>query len=103
VYEYLDWTKLPPDLAYLAGPAEKYGHYQIEDKIFDFLRTMSEDDKRELTALLAPRTEGEAAQLEEWLDKYRITKHPEARLVYFLGYLLALANEGGFLSTSATD
>ena len=33
----LDWTKLPPNLRYLAEPAEKYGSLQFESRIMDFL------------------------------------------------------------------
>jgi hypothetical protein len=91
----LDWSKLPPTLAYLVGPAEKYGHYQFEDRIFEFLRGMSEPDKQELTVLVQ-RTIPDNDEIDRWLDEYSMTKHREAALVYFFQHLLALGNDAGF-------
>jgi hypothetical protein len=91
----LDWGKLPPHLAYLAAPAAKYGAYQFEDKIYNFLRKMSANEKQELIELL-DRTTKDEAEINAFLDKYPMTKHLEARLVYFLGHLLALGNDAGF-------
>ncbi len=95
MYQVLDWNKLPRNLGYLAEPAEKYGHHQFEEKIFNFLRSMSESEKAQLNALLR-RSMSDGAEIDAWLDRYRITEHPEARLVYFLGHLLALGNDAGF-------
>lgn len=95
MYELLDWNKLPPNLRYLAAPAEKYGRFQFEDKIFDFLRRMTNSERIELTALIRQnRTDGH--EIDSWLDEHRITIHPEAALVYFLEHLLALGNDAGF-------
>lgn len=93
----LNWTKLPTHLHYLAGPAEKYGRYQFEDRIFDYLMNdMTEQDRVELRAI-AERMLPDEPAINAWLDKYNMTVHDEAGLVYFLGHLIALANDGGFL------
>jgi hypothetical protein len=92
----LEWSKLPKEISYLASPAEKYGVYQFEEKIYTFLRGMSEDDRRELKALLG-RIIKDDTPINAWLDEYEITNHREAALVYFMNHLIALANEGGFL------
>jgi hypothetical protein len=102
MYESLDWNKLPANLRYLAAPAGKYGRYQFEDRIFDFLRGMSEDERRELRELLQREIKDEI-EVDAWLDQYRMTKHPEARLVYFLGHLLAHGNDAGFFATTPTE
>jgi hypothetical protein len=99
MYELLDWNKLPSTLAYLAEPAEKYGRYQFEDKIFEFLRRMSESERRELIDLMQ-RSKSQVTEIDNWLDEHRITEHPEARLIYFLEHLLALGNDAGFFRTS---
>jgi hypothetical protein len=94
MHQTLDWTKLPTNLSYLAGPAEKYGRYQFEDKIFRFLDRMSQAEKAELTQLLQ-QTIKDDREINKWLDQYPMTTHPEARLVYFLEHLLALGNDAG--------
>src|SRR5262245_12621954 len=95
--EELNWNKLPSNLRYLAEPAMKYGGHQFEDKIFEFLRTMNEHERRELKGLLEPTARDEAA-IDAWRGDYPITIHPEARLVYFFEHLLALGNDAGFFS-----
>ena len=37
----LDWTKLPESLRWIAPYAEKYGQYQYDDRIMDFLDSIS--------------------------------------------------------------
>lgn len=93
----LDWTKLPPDLHYLAGWAEVYGNYRFDGKIVDFLESrMTAEERAELQELneLYNR-DGEA--IDRWLDTFPITKHPEAALVYFTGHLLGLGKATGLL------
>lgn len=95
--EVLDWSKLPASLSYLIEPAEKYGAIQFEDKIFAFLsERMTPAEKTELQALSKTYVQDEGT-VNDWLDEYNMTKHPEARLVYFTGNLLALGNDAGLL------
>ncbi len=92
----LDWSKLPPALRDLSGSAEVYGAYQFDDRIWDFLENMTEDERVELRAL-DERMSRDWDAIERWLDDYRMTEHREAALVYFTAHLLALANDGEFL------
>jgi hypothetical protein len=56
---------------------------------------MTAEQRVELTTLLRQTIADEAA-INAWLDEFPMTKHPEARLVYFLGHLLATGNDDGF-------
>ncbi len=95
--EPLDWTKLPDELQYLAKPAEKYGRYQFDDKIDDFLTNkMTPAEKLELVALSA-QFERDQRLIQQWLDKNNITLHPEARLVYFTMCLVGAGCDSGLL------
>ncbi len=93
----LDWSKLPKELQYLTIPAEKYGHYQFDDRIADFLyNKMTPDEKRELAAL-SDRFGTEQGLIQEWLDKYNMTVHREAALVYFTMCLVGTGADAGLL------
>ena len=93
----LDWSKLPPRLQYLAKPAEKYGSYQFDDKILTFLgKKATEAEKDELNAVSNRMVEDEK-EINAWLDYLGITRHDEARLVYFLGHLIPLGTDNGYL------
>jgi hypothetical protein len=95
--EALDWNKLPPPLRYLAGPAEVYGGLQFEDRICEFLQErMTAEEQAELRALNQRYTKDWEA-INGWLDEFRMTKHSEARLVYFTGHLLGIGTDLGLL------
>jgi hypothetical protein len=90
-----DWTKLPENLRYLAGPAEKFGRFQFDNRIvhfFDHVMTLA--DKDELVRL-GVKMADDFPRIEAWLDEYNMTKHREAALVYFTMHLLALGNDLG--------
>lgn len=91
--ETLDWSKLPSSLSYLAGPAERYGRLQFDDPVYEFLQDlMTPAEQLELRALNQRWLQDEKA-IDAWLDEFRMTEHPEARLVYFTGYLLAIGSD----------
>jgi hypothetical protein len=93
----LDWTKLPEELRYLAITAEKYGHYQFEDRIYDFLMNkMTPEEKQELMEL-SKRGGRDKRLINQWLDKYNMTVHKEARLVYFTMVLVGTGCDSGLL------
>jgi hypothetical protein len=95
--EDLDWSKLPPPLRYLSGPAEVYGGLQYDDPIYEFLqKRMTADEQAELRAL-SQRYGQDWEAINRWLDEFPITEHPEARLVYFTGHLLATGADLGVL------
>jgi hypothetical protein len=95
--EELDWEKLPDPLRYLAVPAERYGRLQFDDPIYEFLQErMTPVEQSELRALNR-RYKQDWDAINHWLDEYRMTEHPEARLVYFTGCLLGTGAELGLL------
>lgn len=91
--EELDWAKLPPELNYLSTLAVKYGHYQFDDAIDDYLfNQVTKSDLLELRDLRDQMWRDFDA-IETWLDEYNMTKHPEARLVYFTRCLIGTADD----------
>lgn len=94
--EVLDWGKLPPNLAWLATPAERYGHYQFDEPILEFWRQATPEEKAKLRAI-QHRWSDECEAIESWLDTYNMTRHPEARLVYFTQVLLGTGDDCGLL------
>lgn len=95
--EKLDWSKLPTHLQYLAGPAEKYGRYQFDDAIIDFFQNEATDAEKKELKMIDDRFVKDEVEIKAWYRKLDITKHAEARLVYFLGHLLAIGNDDGYL------
>src|SRR5262249_22935984 len=93
----LDWTKLPARLQYLASPAEKYGHFQFDDPIIEFLQEQATEMEKQELANLIPKLEEDDTEIHAFFRQHRITQHTEARLVYFLCHLIAIANEHGYL------
>jgi hypothetical protein len=91
-YPPLDWTKLPGDLRYLAEPAEKYGKYQFDEEIDGFIETMTVAQRAELK-VVADAMQRNRETINEFLDKYPMTEHKEAALVYFLEHLIAMIND----------
>lgn len=95
----LDWNKLPPEFRDIAGSAEVYGSYQFEERIFDFLERMTDEERAELIQL-NERMSRDWEAIDGWLNKFSITEHKEAALVYFTVHLLALAGDAGYLTQS---
>ena len=95
--ETLDWSKLPPSLQYLAGPAEVYGRLQFEDRIYEFLQEQMSADQRAELQELSHRYRRDDKAINRWLDEFPMTKHAEARLVYFTGCLLGTGADLGLL------
>ena len=91
--EILDWTKLPAQLNYLAQPAERYGRFQFDNIIDDYLfNKMSKADVEELRNL-RDRMAQDFDIIELWLDEFNMRIHPEARLVYFMRDLIGTADD----------
>lgn len=78
-------ARLPADISYLAEPALKYGRYQFDDDIFEFLDHANDAESTELAAL-AQRVlvNSHYAAVNEFLDRHPITDHEEAACLYFL-------------------
>jgi len=83
--EPLDWTKLPEELSYLIEPAEKYGVYQSSAQKAEFFENMTPEEEEELVrAYERIAVAGHMQMINEWLDRYPITDHREAALVWGL-------------------
>ncbi|VTR96330.1 unnamed protein product [Gemmata massiliana] len=92
----LDWSKLPSELSWLAGPAERFGLLQVDDPIHDFLRGLDPVGRDELRTL-SEQWGGAWPAVNSWLGEYPTTAHPEARLVYSTGHLLGTGADAGLL------
>ena len=92
----LDWSKLPPALAWVAAPAERYGHYQFDEPILAFLRGATPAELDDLRAVQR-RWIADHSAIEAWLDENNMTLHREAQRVYFTQVLLGMADEAGLL------
>lgn len=83
-----DWSKLPDELHFLVKPAEQYGGIQFPAEVAKCLNELTEEEERKFNRLIV-EIEKRPGQIDRFLDKYRMTEHPEARHVYFLWSLLA--------------
>lgn len=83
----LDWSKLPPELQYLAGPAEKYGKYQFMEDVWNFFDRMTPAEYEELLEV-ERRGKEDWKKIDEFLDRYPMTEHKECALIYFLFLLI---------------
>ena len=87
-----DWSKLPPRLAYLGEPADKYGVYQSEDSVERFLKHATFEDMQSLTMLRDRILDAEDSNLIfEWMADRQLTE-PEVAKVAFLIELLEAAD-----------
>ncbi len=96
VAKALNWSKLPPKLAWVALPAERYGHYQFDEPILAFLRAATALELVDLRAIQR-RWIADHSAIQAWLDEYNMTVHPEAQRVYFTQVLLGMADEARVL------
>lgn len=77
--------ELPPELAYLAEPAMKYGVHQFDDDIDRFLANATDAEIAELKALAERvKVNGHYPAVNDWLDEHEIDEHEEASNLYFL-------------------
>jgi hypothetical protein len=89
-------SRLPPELRYLARPGETYGILQLDDAISDFIDTLTDAQLEELRGI-NQRMKADKTKIGEFFEKYSMTKHTEARRVYFLSYLLSRLEDEGKL------
>jgi hypothetical protein len=94
----LDWNKLPAKLRYLAEAANKYGHFQFDNRILDYLQNEMTDEECKELIDLGKMMARDSTDITSWLDMYDITKHREAALVYFTGHLLWLGKDLGIFN-----
>lgn len=86
-------TQLPEALSYLVAPAMKYGRYQFEQEIFQFLEHATSDEMEEL-AMTAERVlaNNHYPEVNRFLDRYDLTVYREAANLYFLFGVLDYAD-----------
>ncbi len=79
------FAKLPPDLHYLIGPAERFGRYQFDDQITEFLDRATESEMDELATVAERyRLNRHSVEFDAFLDRYSITDHEQSARLYFL-------------------
>lgn len=79
------FPRLPTELHYLIGPAEKFGRYQFDDQIAEFLSSATESERNELVAVAERfRLNRHDHEFHAFLDQYPITDHEESACLYFL-------------------
>jgi hypothetical protein len=87
------YSKLPRELRYLIGPAEKYGNYSSDILIGKFLDQATETELAELSAIAERyRLNKHAKILGKFLDEYT-TQHDQSFRLY---NLLAVIDAAGF-------
>lgn len=86
-------AQIPDHLSYLVAPALKYGRYQFDQEIFDFLEHATSDEMEEL-AMTAERVliNNHYPEVNRFLDQYQITVYQEAAHLYYLFGVLDYAD-----------
>jgi hypothetical protein len=90
----VDWSRLPKSLSYLIPYADKYGVIQFESGIHELLKLAQQQEIEELTRI-SRRFSEDGDQIEAFISRYRITKDPASRRLYFLGVLFAEGHDLG--------
>jgi hypothetical protein len=78
-------AQLPEELSYLVAPALKYGRYQFDQQMLEFLEHATADEMDELAAI-AERVllNDHYPEVSCFLDQYSIVDYEEASRLYFL-------------------
>lgn len=78
-------AELPDELSYLVKPALKYGRFQFDIEILDFLDSASGEQLDELAAVAERvRLNEHYPEVSRFLDEYPITDHEQSACLYFL-------------------
>src|SRR5688572_16346004 len=88
----LDWSKLPPNLRFIIGPAETYGWIQFGEEIEEFERTATDAQTDELKRLADrlwnERDAEDGHGVVAWVARQDIVNDEAAARVEFLLVLL---------------
>jgi hypothetical protein len=85
-------SQLPPELAYLAEPAMRYGVYHFDNEMDAFLSSAPQAAMEELSGLAARvRSNNHFPKVNEWLDRFCMTQYAEAANLYFMFGLMDMA------------
>jgi hypothetical protein len=86
-------AKLPPELAYLAEPAMRYGVHHLHSQMDSFLSSASKGELDELSWLAKNVLSNKHyQQVNEWLNENDMTKYKEAANLYFMFGLMDAAD-----------
>ena len=78
-------AELPTELAYLVGPAMRYGVHRFDAQVDEFLSSASEAEMDELARLAERvRLNEHYPKVNEWLRRYKMTEYREAANLYFM-------------------
>ena len=78
-------SKLPPELAYLAEPAMRYGVHQFDKRMDRFLRSASRAEMDELARLAEKvRLNNHYPRVLAWLKQPEVSGQEEAENLYFM-------------------
>ena len=88
-------NKLPDELAYLVGPAVKYGVHQFDGDVDRFLDHATDDEISELAGIAEKvRLDNHYEPVCNWLDRFEIDEYEEAANLYFLFGVMDAAGFG---------
>jgi hypothetical protein len=85
----LDWSKLPEEMSFLAGPAEKYQDVVFDEQQEDFVANATSDQRKEFEELDRLCNQVGTKQIVQWQVSMGVREHREAALVANLGELIS--------------
>jgi hypothetical protein len=79
----LDWTKLPEEMRWLAGPAEKYGKHQFHNDRVGFAKRITPEERNELREVVRRvwRDRATLERFQAWTQAHTAGDHPETNLI----------------------
>jgi hypothetical protein len=79
------FSLLPPELQYLISPAKKFGQYQFDGQVDEFLDRATQSELEELASVAERfRLNRHSVAFDAFLDRYPITDHDQSALLCFL-------------------
>lgn len=84
-----DWSKLPPDMAFLAAPAEKYGAVAHEQDKEAFAASMTPAARKEMQDIDDRCVAVGLGRIRSWYLEMGVAEHVEAQMVFSLRGLIA--------------
>ena len=88
-----DWSRIPPELSFIVGPAQRYGHIEFEEEVEAFEATASPAQRAELrqlaTRLWEERDSEDGHAVVAWIAANDFQGRPEVEQVIWLVTLLS--------------
>ena len=90
--DVIDWSSVPAPLAFIIGPAQRYGHLQFDEQLDEFDAAATAEQRDELRQLAGrlwdERDAADGHALVAWVTRQDLLKNPAAARVEFLMVLL---------------